>query len=150
MTRRGERSAMRAGGRPGPFEGLGAALQNLRKATGLSRVELARRSGVSESMLSRYESGKAWPNLATLDAVLTGLRRDALDLALELYREQAQAKQRDREALEAPNLLATPVGQQILHQARLLYYTGSFWIDLALTLLPAARRETPPQGEPGN
>lgn len=148
MRRRADHSTVRTGGPPRPFDGLGPAVRSLREASGLSRAELAERSGVSESMLSRYEGGTAWPNLATLDAVLSGLRGDALDLALELYRHQAQAKATDREALEAPDLLASPVGEQILHHARMLYYTGRFWIDLALTLLPAARPAEPPNRGP--
>lgn len=129
----------RAEASPSPFEGLGPALQALREAAGLRPSEVSERSGVSASVISRYEAGKSRPKVATLDAILEALGVDVLDLGLQLYRQQAKAKRRARTAVERPDLLATPAGRQILEHARMLFHMGSFWTEAALAVLPAAR-----------
>ncbi len=128
---------------PKAFEGLGSALQALRAEAGLSRGDLERASGLSAASLASYESGRSLPRLEKLDAILSGLGMDALDLALALYREQAKAIARERPVSDRPDLLASPAGRQVLDHARTLYFMGNFWIDSALALLPAARAKAP-------
>jgi transcriptional regulator with XRE-family HTH domain len=53
------------------FNGLGPALRRLReKVAGLTQVEVAARSGIAQSRLSRYENGRKLPDLITLDRLL--------------------------------------------------------------------------------
>jgi len=125
------------------FEGLGPALQALRTEAGFSRSDVSKTSGLSGAALSRYESGKALPNLEALDEILSALGLDALDLALELYRQQAQETARARPLFERKDLLASPMGRQVLDHARTLFFMGNFWIDAALALLPAFRAAGP-------
>jgi uncharacterized protein len=44
----------------------GALLREARTSAGLSQVELARRAGVTQSVISAYESGRRQPSLPTL------------------------------------------------------------------------------------
>jgi|SRR5215203_2359140 len=54
------------------FNGLGPTLRRLReKVAGLTQAEVAARSGIAQSRLSRYENGKKLPDLITLDQLLT-------------------------------------------------------------------------------
>jgi len=48
-------------------------LRRLRKAAGLSQAELARRAGVSQSLIARIESGTVNPRLSTLRKILKAL-----------------------------------------------------------------------------
>jgi transcriptional regulator with XRE-family HTH domain len=121
------------------FQGFGRALQALREGAGLSQGEVSRRTGISRAALSRYESGQSWPRLERLDAVLSAMTKDVLDLGLALYREQAEARGGEGRAFDRPDLLASPAGRQILDHSRMLFFTGRFWIDAALALVPAAR-----------
>ena len=53
------------------FNGLGPALRRLReKVAGLTQVEVTARSGIAQSRLSRFETGKKLPDLLTLDRLL--------------------------------------------------------------------------------
>ena len=52
---------------------IGAQVRALRIASGASGGELARRSGISRSLLSRIEHGVVSPSVATLARVATGL-----------------------------------------------------------------------------
>ena len=147
-------SAKRRGAGPGggrALQGFGRALQALREGAGLTQGEICRRTGVSRAAFSRYESGETWPRLERLDAILSAMDKDVLDLGLALYREQAEAKGREGRAFDRPDLLASPVGRQILDHSRMLFYTGSFWIDAALGLLPMAKERTrrPAEGPEG-
>lgn len=69
-----------ATGRPDLARHLGAELRAGRERRGLSVRELARRIGVSASLLSQVERGIAQPSVGTLWAVVTelGLSLDAL------------------------------------------------------------------------
>jgi predicted nucleotidyltransferase/DNA-binding XRE family transcriptional regulator len=61
----------------------GALLRQARRGAGLSQVELAARAGVTQSVISAYESGHRQPSLPTLAALVeaagyelvTGVRR---------------------------------------------------------------------------
>ena len=65
---------------PADLRDLGARLREGREAAGLSVRELARRIGVSASLLSQVERGLAHPSVGTLWAVVTalGLSLDSL------------------------------------------------------------------------
>ena len=122
-----------------PFDRLGPALEALRRRAGLSQKEVLDRAEITASAYSRYEAGKSVPRIVTLDAILAALGMDALDLGLELHRQQAVERTGARGAFQREDLLASPVGRQVLDQTRVLYHLGCFWIDAALALLPAAR-----------
>jgi transcriptional regulator with XRE-family HTH domain len=54
-------------------EHFAARLKEFREAAGLSQHELARRAGVSQPVLSQYESGKRKPSLAHAAALAGAL-----------------------------------------------------------------------------
>jgi len=56
-----------------------ALLREARRRSGLTQVELARRAGVAQSVISVYESGRRQPALPTLAALV---RAAGLDLAV--------------------------------------------------------------------
>jgi transcriptional regulator with XRE-family HTH domain len=58
---------------PASAAGLGPRIRQERQAAGMSLRELARRLGVSASLLSQIERGLAQPSVATLWAVVTEL-----------------------------------------------------------------------------
>jgi transcriptional regulator with XRE-family HTH domain len=55
------------------LEGIGARLRAERARIGLSQRELARRLGVSPSLISQIESGQSKPSVGTLYAIVTEL-----------------------------------------------------------------------------
>jgi len=67
-----------------PLAKLGPALRWLRERGGLSQAEVARRSGISVSVVSRIESDQHRPTLALLDRQLRALDADVLELGFAL------------------------------------------------------------------
>jgi transcriptional regulator with XRE-family HTH domain len=63
------------------FDRLDRALALLRTRSGLMQMELAKRAGITPSMISEYESGKKRPHVDTLDKILDVLGADAHLLA---------------------------------------------------------------------
>jgi len=59
---------------------VGATLQRLRLARGLTLEDLSRIAGVSKSMLSQIERGQANPSLATVWSLASALRVDISEL----------------------------------------------------------------------
>jgi uncharacterized protein len=67
----------------------GVLLRKARQGAGLSQVELAHRAGVTQSVISAYESGRRQPSLPTLTALIeaagyeltTGIRRSPMRLS---------------------------------------------------------------------
>jgi transcriptional regulator with XRE-family HTH domain len=57
----------------GMFAGLGSTLRLLREQAGLSQGELARNAGMGKSQISKYESGKEFPRLESLERLLDAL-----------------------------------------------------------------------------
>lgn len=55
---------------------LGNEISKLRGSLNISQSELAKRTGINQSDLSRIESGKANPSLATLKRIATGLGKE--------------------------------------------------------------------------
>lgn len=76
------------------FAGLDRALRVARVERGLAQVEVARRAGVTQSMLSAYEGGREVPRLSTLDAILAALGMNLTDLGAALGEEQPLAPTR--------------------------------------------------------
>ena len=71
------------------FTGLGPALRLLRKeVAALSQVQVAKRTGIAQGRLSRYETGRKLPDTATLDRLLVCYGADLvrLDRALRQAR----------------------------------------------------------------
>lgn len=54
-------------------ERLGQRLASVRQLCGLSQRELAKRSGVTNSVISTIEQGKVSPSIASLEKVLSGI-----------------------------------------------------------------------------
>jgi transcriptional regulator with XRE-family HTH domain len=52
------------------FDGLGPALRRLREKAGLTQTEVAARTAIAQSRLSRYENGRKLPELTTLGQLL--------------------------------------------------------------------------------
>ena len=85
------------------FDRLDRALVLLRTRAGLKQMELAKRAGITPSMISEYESGKKSPHVDTLDKILEVLELDAHGLAAALRSAQQEATEERlrREAEEA-------------------------------------------------
>lgn len=58
---------------PEPLDGIGDRLREERVHAGISQRELARRLGLSASLISQLESGQSKPSVATLYAIVTEL-----------------------------------------------------------------------------
>lgn len=80
-------------------KGAAAVLRAARKRAGLSQVELAIRAGVTQSVISAYESGRRQPSLPTLAALI-----DAAGYELEV---------RVREPPGKLGRLTGPVGRRV-------------------------------------
>jgi len=76
------------------FSALGPALRLLRETAGLKQAQVAERTGIAQSRLSRYESEKKIPDLPTLDRLLTcyGVDVEGLVRALKEVRGEPVAK----------------------------------------------------------
>lgn len=87
---------------PADLRDLGARLRAGREAAGLSVRELARRIGVSASLLSQVERGLAHPSVGTLWAVVTelGLSLDSLFAPADEERPAIVQRAAGRPALE--------------------------------------------------
>src|SRR5690349_1866850 len=75
------------------FCDLGPALRLLREMAGLSQVQVAERSGIAQSRLSRYETERKLPEVATLDCLLVcyGVDLEGLDRAIKEVRAKRAA-----------------------------------------------------------
>lgn len=85
----------------------GAVLRSARKRAGLSQIELASRAGITQSVISAYESGRRQPSVPTLAALV-----EAAGYELEVsVREPGGDLSR----------LTGPVGRRVLeHRAELI------------------------------
>lgn len=63
---------------------LAATLRELRKAAGLSGERLAARTAMSQSKISRIESGKVLPSVADVERIIQGLESVPSDVARDL------------------------------------------------------------------
>lgn len=60
-------------GEPEPLDGIGHRLREERVRAGISQRELARRLGLSASLISQLESGQSRPSVGTLYSIVTEL-----------------------------------------------------------------------------
>jgi predicted nucleotidyltransferase/DNA-binding XRE family transcriptional regulator len=83
-----------------------AVLREARRRAGLSQVELAARAGVTQSVISAYESGRRQPAMSTLTALVDAT---GYDLTISLRRQ-------------SPGLrgLSGPVGRRVRRRRRAL------------------------------
>src|SRR5215212_986392 len=79
-----------------------ALLREARQRSGLSQAELGRRAGVTQSMISAYESGQRQPALPTLARLI-----QAAGLQLRVSLDETQ-----------PEPLSGPVGQIVRQRRR--------------------------------
>lgn len=98
----------------GRLDGFGAALRSLRKGPegGGTLTDLAQRTGVDASELSKFELERQWPSRGVLERILDGLGITLLDLAVEVERQQRIARG------EAPGLPVPIPGSQEAFEAR--------------------------------
>jgi transcriptional regulator with XRE-family HTH domain len=75
------------------LDGIGERLREERNKAGISQRELARRLGVSASLISQLESGQSKPSVGTLYAIVT-----ELDLSLDRLLRGADFVERDAQA----------------------------------------------------
>src|SRR5918995_165504 len=78
----------------------GSVLRAARKAAGLTQAELARRAGVTQSVISAYEAGRREPSVATLSRLV-----DAAGATLQLHVEPHQ--------VDVRRLPTTPRGELV-------------------------------------
>ena len=71
------------------MESAGSLVRSARQRAGLSQVELGRRAGVTQSVISAYESGTRQPSLPTLERLIraTGSEFDVRVLYSSLARQ---------------------------------------------------------------
>lgn len=81
-------------------------LRGARRRAGLTQVELARRAGVAQSVISAYESGRRQPALPTLAALV---RAAGLDLAVTVRRRPDRTR-----------VMTGPVGRIVRQRRRAL------------------------------
>ncbi len=89
----------------------GALLRDARRRCGLTQAELARRAGVTQSVISAYESGAGQPSLPTLTRLVAAT---GLELAVGL-RKPAPARAR----------LTGPLGRRVVVHRRALMGAAS-------------------------
>lgn len=105
------------------LEGIGDRLRQERKRAGISQRELARRLGLSASMISQIESGLSKPSVGTLYAIVT-----ELDLSLDRVIRGNDYDQHDRAGGSNPTLTSpkvTPPERQTIELA-----SGVRWEEL--------------------
>jgi transcriptional regulator with XRE-family HTH domain len=105
--------------------GFGGKLRVLRGARGVTQTGLAQRSGGKRSAISEYESGKAQPDVATIERLLRGMRFkwSAIDHATAFLRSLESG---DIETEAAPAGEAVSLGAiiRVLRHARGLSQIG--------------------------
>ncbi len=105
----------------GALDGIGDRLREERVNAGLSQRELARRLGVSASLISQLESGMSKPSVGTLYAIVT-----ELDLSLDkIIRGSDYAGAAGAEAASGPSPMASPGERRVIDLA-----SGVTWEDL--------------------
>ena len=124
---------------------VGATLQALRAAQGLSLDELSRRAGVSKSMLSQIERNQANPTVAVVWRLANALRVELSEL---LGGEKASAPAIETVAAHATPSLSSPDGLCKLRILGPIDLAGQFeWYEL--TVAPGGALESAAH-EPGS
>ncbi len=104
------------------LEGIGDRLREERVKAGISQRELARRLGLSASMISQLESGLSKPSVGTLYAIVTELN---LSLDRVIRGEDYQAGGKTSSSEESMNPLVHPEDRQVIDLA-----SGVRWEEL--------------------
>ena len=124
---------------------VGATLQSLRQAQGLSLDELSRRAGVSKSMLSQIERNQANPTVAVVWRLANALRVELSEL---LGGERPAAPSIEMVAVHATPGLSSPDGLCRLRILGPIDLAGNFeWYEL--TVQPGGALESAAH-EPGS
>lgn len=124
---------------------VGATLQGLRQAQGLSLDELSRRAGVSKSMLSQIERNQANPTVAVVWRLANALR---VELAELLSGARPAAPAIEAVPSHATPSLTSPDGLCTLRILGPIELAGQFeWYEL--TVQPGGALESAPH-EPGS
>lgn len=89
----------------------GGLLREARRRAGLTQAALAHRAGVTQSVVSAYESGARQPSLPTLQRLVSAT---GLDLAISLRRRD-----------EARRRLTGPLGRRLLAHRRAVKQTAA-------------------------
>ncbi|MDC6165889.1 helix-turn-helix domain-containing protein [Paucibacter sp. XJ19-41] len=125
---------------------VGATLQSLRQAQGLSLDELSRRAGVSKSMLSQIERNQANPTVAVVWRLANALRVELSELLSGASKPAAPAI--ETVASHATPSLASPDGLCVLRILGPIDLAGQFeWYEL--TVQPGGALESAAH-EPGS
>lgn len=114
--------AQRAEPFDGALDGIGDRLREERVKAGISQRELARRLGVSASLISQLESGMSKPSVGTLYAIVTELN---LSLDRVIRGADYWDNSSDEPAPSGPSPMASPGDRQIIELA-----SGVKWEDL--------------------
>lgn len=104
------------------LDGIGARLREERVKAGLSQRELARRLGLSASMISQLESGLSKPSVGTLYAIVTELN---LSLDRVIRGEEFDEMEADRQGEAVDSPLVHPEDRQVIELA-----SGVRWEEL--------------------
>lgn len=99
--------AQRAGGFDETLDGIGPRIREERMRAGLSQRELARRLGLSASMISQLESGQSKPSVGTLYAIVT-----ELDVSLDRVIRGEEFSEDGRTPAVEPGPLVHPEDRQ--------------------------------------
>lgn len=92
----------------GELGDIGSRLREERQRAGLSQRELARRLGVSASLISQIESSQSKPSVSTLYAIVTELGV-SLDHVFQVHAEQASMVAAAAGPAAEPEVVACPV-----------------------------------------
>ncbi len=107
------------------LEGIGERLREERTKAGMSQRELARRLGLSASMISQMESGLSKPSVGTLYAIVT-----ELDLSLDrvIRGEDYEDTSRNHSGRDPVESLVRPPDRQVIDLD-----SGVRWEELTAT-----------------
>jgi transcriptional regulator with XRE-family HTH domain len=105
------------------LEGIGDRLREERTRAGISQRELARRLGLSASLISQLESGQSKPSVGTLYAIVTELN---LSLDRVIRGEDFSADSVVETKKETPNPLVHPEERHVIELA-----SGVRWEELS-------------------
>ncbi len=131
----------------GALDGIGARLREERVKAGLSQRELARRLGLSPSLISQLESGLSKPSVGTLYAIVT-----ELDLSLDrvIRGDDYQGPEPGEPDGEAGSPMVRPGERQVIDLAsgvrwEELTASGEEGIDFLLATYEVGGSSTPDQ-----
>ena len=107
---------------PAKLDGIGKRLREVRVKAGISQRELARRLGLSASLISQLESGRSTPSVGTLHAIVT-----ELDVSMDkiIRGEQVGEPVAASGASAGPSPVVHPENRQVIDLA-----SGVRWEEL--------------------